>query len=46
MIKFLKKLRNQKNQSNMKSPILKNAIIILNRQQKVLNAFESGIFLK
>ena len=30
----------------MKSPILKNAIIILNRQQKVLNAFESGILLK
>ena len=31
---------------NEKSPILKNAIIILNRRQKLLNAFESGIFLK
>ena len=46
---FLKNLQNQKNQPkkenkglNLKNP--KNAIILLNDRQKVLNAFESKIF--
>ena len=46
---FLKNLQNQKNQPkkenkglNLKN--LKNAIILLNDRQKVLNAFESKIF--
>ena len=40
-------LQNQKNQSKKKKALtLKNAIILLNGRQKVLNAFESGIFPK
>ena len=45
---FLKNLQNQKNQSKRKkkSPTFKNAIILLNGRQKVLNAFHRGIFPK
>ena len=43
---FEETLKPKESIKNEKSKILKNAIIILNRRQKVLNAFESGIFLK
>ena len=44
---FSKNLQNQKNQSKKKKVLtLKNTIILLKRRQKVLNAFESGIFPK
>ena len=44
---FLKNLQNQKNHSEKKKTLsLKNAIILLNGRQKVLNAFESWIFPK
>ena len=44
---FSKNLQNQKNQSKKKKVLtLKNTIILLKRRQKVLNAFENGIFPK
>ena len=45
---FLKNLQNQKNQLKMKKKTLtfKKPILLLNGRQKVLNAFESGIFPK
>ena len=43
---FLKNLQNQENQSKKKSLTLKNAIILLNGRQKVLNAFEMEYFQK
>ena len=45
---FLKKLQNRKNKSKKKKKkrTLKNANILLNGRQKVVNAFESGIFPK
>ena len=45
---FLKNLQNQKNQSKKKKKVIKvrNTIILLNGRQKVLNAFENGIFSK
>ena len=45
---LLKNLKNQKNQlkKEKKAKTLKNAIILLNRRQKGLDAFESEIFLK
>ena len=43
---FKETLKPKESIKNEKSKVLKNAIIILNRRQKVLNAFESGIFLK
>ena len=48
MLVFLKNLQNQKNQSKKKKKALalKNAIILLNRRQKILNTFESRIFQK
>ena len=41
---FSKNLQNQKNQSKKKERALIHAIILLNEEQKVLNAFESGKF--
>ena len=47
ILQFLRNLQNQKNQSeNKKGLILKNAIILLNGRQKVLDAFEGGTFPK
>ena len=45
---LLKNLKNQKNQlkKEKKALTLKNAIILLNRRQKGLDAFESEIFPK
>ena len=48
MLVFLKNLQNQMNQSKKKKEALalKNAIILLNRRQKILNTFESRISQK
>ena len=43
---FLNNLQNQNNQSKKKALTLKTPIILLDGRQKVLNAFESGIFQK
>ena len=45
--KFLKNLQNQTNQSEKKKALTsKNAIVLLNGEQKVVNALKSGIFPK